>query len=285
MGRVDRPGVPFGALLGLEWAGRRLLGQPLSPRAWGRMSFNDKVTYRRLRVHDPLLRTFSDKLRMRHYVSERLGPASVPALVAVGEDPSAFARRPGPYVLKPNHGSGMVAFVGEGEAPSPEQLDDAGRWLALDYGRRYREWGYGRARRVLLAEELLRAPDGTFPPADYKLFTFGGRVELVEVVPGPAGAHPWRLMRPDWTPAVDPSLTGEPDAPDPPRPDNLGTMLRWATDLGGAVEFLRVDLYDVGERVLVGELTPYPGGGNATFRPPSLDGELGRMWAIPPRRR
>jgi len=277
--------VPLGALLGLEWAGRRLLGQPLSPRAWERMSFNDKVTYRRLRVHDPLLRTFSDKLCMRDYVTARLGPASVPGLVAVGGDPSQFADRPGPYVLKPNHSSGMVAFVAEREVPSGEQLQEAGRWLALDYGRRYREWGYGRARRLLLAEELLRAPDGSFPPSDYKLFAFGGRVEIVEVVPGAASAHRWTLMRPDWTRAVDPSLTAHPDAPDPPRPANLELMLGWAAELGSALEFLRVDLYDLGERVLVGELTPYPGGGNATFTPPSLDGELGRLWRAQPRRR
>ncbi len=280
---AGRPMLSLDFLLRLEWTTRRMWGQPLSLRAWDRMTFNDKVTYRRLRVHDPVFRTFCDKLRMRAYVAARLGAPSVPELLGVGERPSLFAERTGPYVLKPNHSSGMVTFVGEGEVPSADQLREAERWLALDYGRHYREWGYGGARPLLLAEEVLRSPDGSYPPPDYKLFTFDGEVELVEVVPGPGSGHRWTLMRPDWSRVVPKSLDPEPDTPDPARPPNLDVMLRWASMLGGAVEFLRVDLYDMGDRVLVGELTPYPGGGNATFHPPTLDAELGRMWRTSPR--
>ena len=270
------------SLLRLERTSRRMCGQPLSLRAWDRMSFNDKVTYRRLRVRNPVFRTFCDKLRMRAYVAARLGPKSVPDLLDVGEHPSHFAERKGPYVLKPNHGSGMVTFVGEDEVASVDQLREAARWLALDYARRYREWGYGGARPLLIAEEVLRSPSGAYPPPDYKLFTFDGEVRLVEVVPGPDGEHPWTLMRPDWSRVTAKPLDPESDTPDPVRPPNLDVMLRWASELGGAAEFLRVDLYDVGDRVLVGELTPYPGGGNASFDPPGLDADLGRMWRTRP---
>jgi hypothetical protein len=248
------------------------------------MTFNDKVTYRRLRVRDPVFQTFCDKLRMRDYVADRLGEHSVADLLDVGEHPSHFAARTGPYVLKPNHSSGMVTFVGEGEVASVDQLREAERWLAFDYGRHYREWGYGHARPLLIAEEVLRGPGGSYPPPDYKLFTFDGEVEFVEVVPGPESGYRWTLMRPDWSRVVAKSLDPEPDSPAPPRPPNLDVMLRWASRLGGVVEFLRVDLYDLGDRVLVGELTPYPGGGNASFHPLSLDADLGSMWRTSPSR-
>ena len=63
--RLARRRMPsFEVFLGLEWVTRRILGQPLSLRAWSRMTFNDKVTYRRLRVQDPVFETFCDKLRM-----------------------------------------------------------------------------------------------------------------------------------------------------------------------------------------------------------------------------
>ncbi len=190
MRRADRRMLSLDSLLRLEWTSRRMSGQPLSMRAWDRMTFNDKVTYRRLRVHDPVFRTFCDKLRMRAYVAARLGPQSVPDLLDVGEHSSRFAERTGPYVLKPNHGSGMVAFVDDGEVASVDQLREAERWLALDYGRHFREWGYGGARPLLLAEEVLCSPDGSYPPPDYKLFTFDGEVKLVEVVPGQGSGHP-----------------------------------------------------------------------------------------------
>ena len=93
---VDRRMLSLDFLLGLELTSRRMWGQPLSLRTWDRMTFNDKVTYRRLRVRDPVYRTYCDKLRMRAYVAERLGARSVPELLGVGEHPSRFAERTGP---------------------------------------------------------------------------------------------------------------------------------------------------------------------------------------------
>ena len=62
-------------------------------------------------------------------------------------------------------------------------------------------------------------------------------------------------------------------------------MLEWASDLGRGLDFVRVDLYDTGDRVLVGELTPYPAAGDERFEPQSLDAWLGRMWPSRPRQR
>jgi hypothetical protein len=275
--------LPFRGQLLLEWTARRLLGQPLSTRAWHAMTFNDKITYRRLRVRDPSIARCCDKLRTRAYVLDRLGTGSVPELLWVGDDPSEVARRPGPYVLKANHGSAMVEFVGEGTLPSTDQLRESARWLAVDYGRRFHEWGYGTARRLVLAEELLRNPDGTYPPPDFKLFMFDGNVAFIEVVPGASSEHGWALMRPDWTCAAR-SPNGTADERNPDRPPNLQAMLETASHLAQGWDFLRVDLYDTGDRVLVGELTPYPGGGNARFSDARLNTDLGRMWRTTPRR-
>src|SRR3954452_22322851 len=68
--------LSFDGVLRFEWIARRMLGQPLSLRAWDRMTFNDKVTHRRLRVRSPVLQVFCDKLRMRDYVTDRLGAGS-----------------------------------------------------------------------------------------------------------------------------------------------------------------------------------------------------------------
>ena len=51
--------------------------------------------------------------------------------------------------------------------------------------------------------------------------------------------------------------------------------------LGQDLDFVRVDLYDVGGRVLVGELTPYPTGGNCYY-PAGTDTWLGRAWRTKP---
>ena len=64
----------------------------------------------------------------------------------------------------------------------------------------------------------------------------------------------------------------------PHRPTNFGKMLELAERLSAGIDFLRVDLYDMEDRVLVGELTPYPLAGRQRFAPESLDGLFGSWW-------
>jgi len=44
------------------------------------------------------------------------------------------------------------------------------------------------------------------------------------------------------------------------------------------VDFLRVDFYAIGERIVVGELTNYPWAGSYQFADPSYDREFGSYW-------
>ncbi len=192
--------LSFDATLRFEWIARSLIGQPLSLRAWHRMTLNDKVTYRRLRVRDPSFAVFSDKLAMREFVADRLGEGALPEVLEVADRAAAFAERVGPFVIKANHGSEMVNLVQPGERLSPVELARADEWLANDYAWDDLEWGYLDARRLLLAEEFLRGPGGA-PPPDFKFFVFDGLVAALEVHIGRFGdRHRIEMRRPDWTP-------------------------------------------------------------------------------------
>ncbi len=275
MGRALKLHVPPDALVRLEIAVTRLLGQPLSTAAWDRMTFNDKVTYRRLFSRDPRFVIFSDKLRVRDYIAERLGPEALPRLVHVSDNASSFADLEGPFVLKASHGSMWVVLVPSGARLSESEMDLAQSWLSVDMGGESREWAYRLAQRTLFAEEML-APEA---PPDYKFFVFNGRPEVVQVDLHRFSGHRRALFRPDWSPigALQVPLPDEL----PPPPPNLATMLEWAAVLAGGLDFLRVDLYDLGTRVVAGELTCYPGAGKNRFRPGRLDNWLGGMWAGP----
>ena len=274
--------LSFDSTLRFERVARSLIGQPLSLRAWERMTFNDKVTHRRLRVRDPLFAVFSDRLAMREFVTDRLGEDALPQVLEVADRAAVFAERAGPFVLKANHGSQMVTLVQAGERLSPEELARADEWLATDYAWDDLEWGYLGARRLLLAEEFLQSPGGDgAPPPDFKLFVFDGSVEAIEVHIDRFGAD-YRIdfRRPDWSVLDVPGLVPGKDGG---APANLDVMLDWAALLGQDLDFVRVDLYDLGDRVLVGELTAYPSGGNAAYRPAGIDVWLGRAWRTQPR--
>jgi hypothetical protein len=275
MGRALKWHVPPDELVRLEIFLTRLLGQPLSLGAWDRMTFNDKVTYRRLFSRDARFAVFSDKLRVRDHIAERLGDEALPRLLRVSEDVSSFADLDGPFVLKASHGSMWVILVPEGRRLTEREMETARSWLSVDMGGESRQWAYRMAQRLLFAEEML-APEA---PPDYKFFVFDGRPEVVQVDLHRFTGHRRALFRPDWAPigALQVPLPDEL----PPPPPNLQTMLEWASVLADGLDFLRVDLYDLGTRVVVGELTCYPGAGKNRFRPGRLDLWLGGMWPAP----
>lgn len=259
----------------VEYLVARLLGQPLSPHAWERMTFNDKIMYRRLRIRDQRFAIFGDKLQTQDYVRERLGERSVPNVLKVADQAEAFSDLMGPFVLKANHGSGWVILVDAPRLLTNEEKALAQSWMATDYGADRREWAYQRARPLLYAEEFLMPG----PPPDYKFHVFGGVPKVIQVDIDRFADHRRVFMRPDWVPL------GTSRYPLPrysqPKPPNLDMMLGWASVLADKIDFLRVDMYDMGDRVLVGELTCYPGAGRDRFKPKSLDNWLGRQWAMP----
>ena len=60
------------------------------------------------------------------------------------------------------------------------------------------------------------------------------------------------------------------------KPHNLALMRRIAQNL--AINFTRVDLYEVNGRVFVGELTFTPNGGTIKWHPKQWDRKLGELW-------
>ena len=59
------------------------------------------------------------------------------------------------------------------------------------------------------------------------------------------------------------------------------TMIDAAERLSAGIDFVRVDLYDLGDRFLVGELTTTPQGGSGYFKPARWDMVFGARWTLP----
>jgi hypothetical protein len=267
-------------------------------------TFTEKVRYKMLRDHRDLMITFADKAAVRGYIARTVGEHYLPGLIAVVDSPAELSGLglPAEYVVKPTHGSGAVVVVSDRADPGsmlpdvnacwsyshvcPEHahrellVDIAAFWADQLYGQGpNKEWAYGHVPRRILVEELLIGDRGDIPD-DYKLFVFHGRCEFVQVDSGRFGRRTQDFYRRDWTHL--PLSGGPPHAdPQPDAPRCLTEMIEVAERLSLPTDFLRVDLYVVGDRIVVGELTSYPAGGNSPFDPPSFDREFGRTWTVP----
>lgn len=293
----------------IRWRERSRLVRAL--RLWrtrNPTTFREKVRYKMLRDHRQLVVTFADKAAVREHVSRVIGERYLPRAYAIVNDPQDLLSVDWPesYVVKPTHGSG-AAIVVSPTAPADARLPEARwgwvyrhvrpdfanpqdimaiakGWVAKLYGQGpNREWVYGRVPRQVIVEELLAGADGGIPD-DYKFFIFHGRCAFVQVDSGRFGRRTQDFYRPDW--GRVPMSGGPPWAdPERARPAHLDEMIRLAEQLGESTDFVRVDLYDVDGRIVFGELTSFPAGGDSPFNPARYDTEFGRPWTVPRRYR
>ncbi|WP_382305764.1 ATP-grasp fold amidoligase family protein [Herbiconiux sp. UC225_62] len=271
-------------------------------------TFTEKVRYKMLRDHRPLIVTFADKAAVRDHVASRIGPGRLPRMLGLVDDPADLRTLdlPESYVVKPTHGSGACIVVSPG-APADASIPPAGSlwgythvrpeavaidqlvatarfWSAQLYGQGpNREWAYGPVPRRVIVEEMLTGAGGGIPD-DYKLFVFNGRCRFIQVDGGRFGGRTQDFFDTSWEHLP---LSGGPAwaEPSPPRPRRLSEMVAIAETLGQDTDFVRVDLYHLPERVVFGELTSYPAGGDSPFHPASFDAEFGREWVVPRRYR
>jgi hypothetical protein len=269
-------------------------------------TFTEKVRYKMLRDHRRLIVTFADKAAVRTHVATQVGEERLPRLYFLLDDPAELAEvvLPDAYVMKPTHGSGAAIIVSGGapadarlpppqgswvyrhvspHAVSTQELVTVGRaWTNQLYGQGpNREWAYGHVRRRVLVEELLVDADGSIPD-DYKFFVFHGTCRYVQVDRGRFRSRTQDFFTPSWTHLP---LSGGPPWAHPgiAQPDRLRESVEIAERLGHGTDFVRVDLYLLPDRIVVGELTSYPAGGDSPFFPASFDAEFGRQWTVPKR--
>ena len=255
-----------------------------APRLFRPRLFSEKIQWRKLFEPDPLFEIFSDKLATRAYVAERAAPELLVPLLWSGDDPDRipFDRLEAPYVVKSSHASGHVVLVADAAAlDAPAIRSQARGWLLHCQATRLVEPGYRRVVPRILVERMLLLSDGT-RPLEHRCFVFDGRLRLIQTtLPDANGVmrhgafHTAQWERLPW-------LLLSPRHPGPfPRPAMLDRMILLAEQIGAGQAHLRVDCYDLGDSLRVGELTVYSWSGLIPFNPPEADRQLGDLWNLP----
>ena len=244
-------------------------------------TFNEKTLYRMLFDRRPVLVQLADKAAVRSYVESRLGPQVLPKLYCLTTRPETipFEQLPNRFVVKPTHGCGWVQIIDDKSALDRSALvDTCTQWLNLSYHEITREWVYKDIKPRILIEEFVDDGGGT-RPTDYRLFVFGGSVELIQVDIGQLTAGRVRLYTPAW------EKLAPKDGSEVPRPAHLEEMLAAARTLCGDLDFVRVDFYHTARQLYFGELTTSPECAMGRFLLESLDRHLGERWKLPPLRK
>jgi len=233
------------------------------PRYRNPRSFYDRLNALKLYEKDPLRARIADKLAAREFVRERFGDKYLTRLHRTwpSADHVSFEGLPRQFVLKANHGSGMVKVVTDRDAENVDAVRRlCERWLRTDYSALEKEWVYRDIPRRVFAEEYLT--DGTtFVPLDYRFLVLFGRCAVIQVDRDRFSDHHTRAVF-DRDFNELPYSFGHPRAEGLAKPPNLGEMVAVAETLGREFSsFIRVDLYSVNGRIYFSELTNFPQAG------------------------
>lgn len=248
------------------------------PRLNPPLTFSEKIVHRKLVDRDPRLPRLSDKILAKEHVAAALGSEWIIPNLWTGEQlpPRSERNWPIPFVVKASHGSNWNVFVRSEEELDWKRIEtSAARWLRRRHAGRAKEWLYAQIQPRLLAEPFVGR--GKIAPPDFKFHVFAGRTAFIQVDLGRLQMHRQLFYDPQWKRLpywyVCPYDNGEVDPP-----ESLAEMLRAADLLGRDFPYVRVDLYEIDGRPKFGEFTFYPNSGQKSFKPESVELELGRLW-------
>ena len=249
-------------------------------------TFRQKIQWLKLYGDRKMMTKLADKVAVRDFVAEKVGPQYLIDLLGVYEraadiDWDALPTR---FVLKPNHGSHWVKVVEDKSALDiPAVCREADGWLKEDFSLC---GGFEMQYRDILPRLMIERHLGelTHDLNDYKVWCFGGKPLYIQIMAGRQGdgGCTTAFYSTGWE--KQSFWRGYPLCEDDtPRPARLDEMLSAAATLSAGLPFVRVDFYVLDDESLkFGEMTFTPASGEgAWYGEDGIDERLGALIALP----
>lgn len=252
-------------------------------------TFSEKIQFRKLYTNDKtneLYAICADKYRVREYIADKIGEEYLIPLELVTDKLTMedWNKLPKECVIKANHNSGPVQVIFDKNKKNPKAIiDEINFQLSMDYGVLSLESHYSLIERKVIVEKLLKDREGKVPP-DYKFHCFkkskGGFKIMIQVDLGRYENHRRGFYDEDWK--LSKYLTGTSYCKlidfDYQKPKSLNKMLELSKKIAEDFDYIRVDFYEVNEKIYFGELTFAHEGGFNDFNLPEGDLEFGKYW-------
>lgn len=245
-------------------------------------TFSEKNNWYKLNDRNPLMQQCADKVEVRSYVKSKGYEDSLNELIGVYDKVSAidFSSLPDRFVMKASHGSHMNYIVDNKSTFNFSRAKKMVRtWLHQNIYWSRREWVYKDLKKRIIVEKYLE--DTTGGLADYKFYCFNGKPAFLQYNSNRFSKDivqnfydlDWNLLPFGKSIPFNPNVIIN-------MPVAFDKMVEMATSLCEPFQFVRVDLYEVNDKVCFGELTFFPAGGTPDFIPDEYDKIVGNMWEL-----
>lgn len=248
-------------------------------------TFSEKLQWLKLYNRRPEYTIMVDKVKAKEYVASILGEKYIIPTLGVWNDPEGidFDALPARFVLKCNHNSGTGMYICKDKRKMDVEKVKAElrKGLKENYYLKNREWPYKNVPRRVFAEAYMEDEFGEL--RDYKFFCFDGEVKALFIASDRSkGEHAVRFDFFDENFNHLPFTNGHPNADiTPQKPKMFDEMKNMAAKLSKGIPHVRIDFYEVGNRVYFGEMTFFHWSGVKPFVPEEWDYKFGSWIELP----
>lgn len=249
-------------------------------------TYNEIIHCEKLLLDTSAWSVLADKYRVREYIqSKGLADILVP-LYGVWDkvEDIDFALLPNKFILKLNNGCGANLIVRDkGTLDIDSVKKTLNAWMKMSFGYRSVEPHYLQIKPLIIAEQLLESDSDdanqSISLLDYKWFCFKGYVSYVELVSDRTDQDfKVSIYDANWNEFphfVSPNNRSDKQFP---KPANLKRMIDVCNILSADLPQVRVDLYEVNDKIYFGELTLSSAAGCSTTKTDKFDKLLGDIY-------
>jgi hypothetical protein len=237
------------------WTKLRDLPNLIEPR-----DFNDRIQWLKLFDQSQEHIRCCDKLRVREYISERVGPEYLVELYQTCQsfDDINFSALPSSFVIKCNHDSGNVVLVRDKNSHDMNVARDRiEASLKRAYGWEYGEWMYSFVPRRVLVEKFLEEGKG-ISPSDHRFHCVNGEVRWVQVDIPFKPKMKEVTVNPAGKPLGVHFSTHKIYSEEFTIPPQWSEMIGLAQKLSKGWKYVRIDMFISRNQIFCGEVTFFP---------------------------
>lgn len=242
--------------------------------------FNEKLQWLKLHDKNPDYIKMVDKYEVKSYISKTIGKEYLIPTIGIYNDVEEidFNSLPDKFVIKCTHDSGSVMVCKDKKSFDIENVKKRlKKYLKRNYYYGGREWPYKNIQPRIIIEEYMVDKEQT-DLNDYKFLCFNGKMKCSFVCTNRYSKEGLNVTFFDRDWHKMPFERHYPiDKGDIKKPKNYELMIKLAEELSQGIPFVRVDFYEINNKVYFGELTFFPGNGFEEFTPDEWDYKLGEM--------
>lgn len=241
-------------------------------------TFNEKLQWLKLHDRKDIYTTMVDKYEAKQYIANIVGDEYIIPTLGVYKtfDEINFDDLPDKFVIKCTHDSGSVFVIKNKSEINKKKLKKIiSKKLKKDFYITGREWPYKNIEPRIIIEEYIH--DNKYADLrDYKFYCFWGKVKVFYITSEREKKLKMTFFDKDGH-FLDLKQAGDENNPKIELPNNLNKMESLAEKLSKNIPHLRVDFYEIDDKIYIGELTFCDGSGLGKFEPEIWDEKLGNM--------